>query len=300
MSTSGRRYDTVSLLTDLGVASDLVGALRAVVRDMAPHAAVVDLSHGIEPYDVRGGSLALARTIGYVPSGVVVAAVDAASDRPHVAIEVADGEGVLIGPDNGLLAPAVAMAGGAERAIRLDDPTRHLPSPGGVLAVRDIYVPVAAHLCNGIDLAELGTVVPVDELLPGVVPLPRDGGDGRVVAEVLWVNHLGDCQLNIGPDDVLAGDPVRGGTRHLEVSVGTPPDGTVRVAEWLTHVGSLGAGSVGAVLDPHGMVALVLSRRSAAEELGLGVGDQVTLRVVDGSQPVSSPVQAPVVRRSAG
>lgn len=300
MSPTGRRYDTVSLLTDLGVASDLVGALRAIVRDMSPHAAVVDLSHGIDPYDVRGGSLALARTIGYVPAGVVVAAVDAATDRPHVAIEVAGGEGVLIGPDNGLLAPAVAMAGGAERAVRLDDPTRHLPSPGGVLAVRDIYVPAAAHLCNGVDLTELGTMVAVEELLPGVVPLPREGGDGRVVAEVLWVNHLGDCQLNIGPDDVLPADPVRGLAPRLEITVGAPPDVMVRVAEWVTHVGSLGSGAVGAVLDPHGMVSLVLSRRSAAEELGLGVGDQVTVRVVDGAQPVASPVASPMVRRPAG
>jgi len=300
MSSTGRRYDTVSLLTDLGVASDLVGALRAVVRDMAPHATVVDLSHGIAPYDVRGGSLALARTIGYVPSGVVVAAVDAATDRPHVAIEVAGGEGVLVGPDNGLLAPAVAMAGGAERAVVLDDPTRHLPSPGGLLAVRDIYVPAAAHLCNGVDLAELGSEVAVEALLPGVVPLPREGSDGSVMAEVLWVNHLGDCQLNIGPDDILSADPVRGGSPRVEVSVGTPPDTTVRVAEWVAHVGSLAAGAVGVMLDPHGMVSLVLSRRSAADELGIGVGDQVTVRLVDGAQPVSSPVQAPVVRRTAG
>ena len=35
------------------------------------------------------------------------------TERRAVAVEVAGGEGVLIGPDNGLLAPAVAMAGGA-------------------------------------------------------------------------------------------------------------------------------------------------------------------------------------------
>jgi S-adenosylmethionine hydrolase len=166
--------------------------------------------------------------------------------------------------------------------------------------VRDIYVPVAAHLCNGVDLSELGSDVAVEALLPGVVPLPRDGGDGSVVAEVLWVNHLGDCQLNIGPDDILSADPVRGGSPRVEVSAGTPPDTTVRVAEWVAHVGSLAAGAVGVMLDPHGMVSLVLLRRSAADELGIGVGDQVTVRLVDGAQPVSSPVQAPVVRRTAG
>ncbi|MBI4935808.1 MAG: hypothetical protein HY828_18145, partial [Actinobacteria bacterium] len=40
---------------------------------------------------------------------------------------------------------------------------------------------------------------------------------------------------------------------------------------------TLGAGSVGLQVDPYGMLALALDRRSAAEELSLGVGDQVTL-----------------------
>ena len=81
----GRRFDTVSFLSDLGVGSDTVGVVRAIVRDLAPHAVVVDLTHAIAPYDVRGGSLSLARAIGYVPSGVVVASVDPAKiGRAHV------------------------------------------------------------------------------------------------------------------------------------------------------------------------------------------------------------------------
>ena len=50
-----------------------------------------------------------------------------------------------------------------------------------------------------------------------------------------------------------------------------------RVAERVTHSGELGAGSIGLVVDPFGMLALVLDRRSAAEELQLVVTDQVVL-----------------------
>ena len=83
----GRRYDTISFLSDLGVADEHVGVVKAIVRDMAPHAQVIDLTHGIPSCDVRAGSLALARAIGYVPAGVVMAIVDA-GDRRAVAIEV--------------------------------------------------------------------------------------------------------------------------------------------------------------------------------------------------------------------
>lgn len=267
----GRRYDTISFLSDLGVADEHVGVVRAIVRDLAPHAHVVDLTHAIAPFDVRAGSLALARAIGYVPSGVVLAVVDAA-DRRGVAVEVAGGEGVVLGPDNGLLASAIAMAGGAGRAVVLDHAEHQLASPGAVVPSRDVFAPVAAHLCNGVDLAELGTLVDADVLLPGVVPLPRDAGGGGVLAEVLWVDRLGNCQLNIGLDDVAPWGAAEG--VRLEVSAGE----ITRVAQRVASPAGLGAGSVGLLLDGYGLLALVLDRRAASDELQLAAGDQVTVR----------------------
>jgi len=276
-----RRFDTVSFLSDLGRIDETVGVVAAVIRDLAPHAGVVHLTHDVPAYDVRAGSLALARAIGHVPSGVVMAAVDAGPScgRPFVAIEVADAAGVLIGPDNGLLAPAVAMAGGAERAVLLDDPAYQLASPGAVSFVRDLLAPVAAHLCNGVDLAQLGTMVDADQLLPGVVPLPRpvEGGDQPgVVCEVLWVDRFGNAQLNIGPDDVQPWATTLGARLQVVTTDAT------RTAERVQHAGFLGAGSLGLVLDAHGMMALVLDRRSAAEELQVAAGDQVTLTALPG------------------
>ena len=283
----GRRYDTVSFLSDLGTADEHVGVVRAIVRDMAPHAQVVDLTHGIASYDVRAGSLALARAIGYVPAGVVMAVVDAGDRRP-VAIEVADGAGVVLGPDNGLLASAISMAGGSGRAVILDNLDFQLASPGATVASRDVFAPVAAHLCNGIDLAELGTLVDADELLPGVVPLPRDADGGGVHAEVLWIDHAGNCQLNVGLDDVNPWGVVEG--TRLEVAAGD----VVRVVQRVSRAGELGPGSVGFIVDGFGLLTLVLDRRSAAEELALATADQVTVRpLVEGaSGPV---VGVPVV-----
>ncbi len=288
----GRRFDTISFLSDLGMVDESVGLVRVIVRDLAPHAVVVDLTHQVPAYDVRAGSLALARAIGYVPSGVVLASVDAGPefDRGFVAIEVASGEGILIGPDNGLLAPAVAMAGGAERAIMLTNEDYHLASAGGPFATRDVLAPVAAHLCNGVDLSEFGDEVDTSLLLPGVVPLPRDADGGGVHADVLWVNQVGNCQLNVGADDLGAWGGPEGA--RLLVAAGE----ITRVAERVAHAGRLGTGSVGLVLDPFGMLSLVLDRRSAAEELQLAAGDQVLLTpLADGDR--GSGTTSPVTLR---
>jgi hypothetical protein len=278
------RFDTVSLLTDYGNADEFAGVVRAVIRDIAPHVTVIDLTHEIPPFDVRAGSLALARCITYVPSGVVMAVIDpgVATDRRAVAIEVAGGSGIVVGPDNGLLAPAVAMVGGAERAVELTNPDYRLPTPGRTFAGRDVFAPAAAHICNGVELSELGPEVDTSSLLPATVPLPRDVGEG-IVAEVLWVDRFGNCQLNVGPEDLPAA-----WTGDVQLRIGSatdPTGGVVRRAVRVESFAALGPGQPGLVLDSYGMLAVCLDRRSAAEELGLVAGDQVLLAALEDPQP---------------
>jgi S-adenosylmethionine hydrolase len=277
----GRRFDTISFLTDYGTDDEFVGVVKGIVRDLAPHVQVIDLTHAIPPYDVRAGSLALARSIPYVPSGIVLAVVDpgVGTARRAVAIEVAGGDGVILGPDNGLLAPAVALAGGAERAVVLDIDSLHLQSPGATFAGRDIFAPVAAQLCNGLDLHEVGTPVDPVTLLPGVIPLPREEGDG-LQCEVLWVDHFGNCQLNIGPDDIGGwGDRVR-------LRVPDPTGGTtIRSAAVVANFEQIGPGAIGLVVDSTGMLAVAVDRGSAAAQVPLHVGAEVTLLHDDSEGP---------------
>ncbi len=276
----GRRYDSLSFLSDLGLDDEGVGVVKAVLRDLAPHVSVVDLTHGIDARDVRGGSLALARSVQYLPAGVVLALVDPVGRRP-VAVEVAGGEGILLGPDNGLLAPAVAMAGGAERAVEISSEAILLPSPGASLPARDVFAPAAAHLCNGGELTELGPVIDVHSLLPGVVPICRHEG-AELATEVLWVDRFGNVQLNAGPDDV----------EHLGERVRVRFHDTVRTAVRVSSAAELRPGQLGLVLDGYGLLMLAFDRHAAAAELGLHPGDAVHLgEPDDGDRGTGTPVQ---------
>ncbi len=280
----GRRYDTISFLSDYGLVDEFVGVVKAVVRDLAPHVMVIDITHEIAPHDVRAGSLALVRAIQYLPAGVVLAVVDpgVGSERHAIAVEVAGGEAVLVGPDNGLLAPAAAMVGGAGRTVVLSESEYHLSTPGATFAGRDVFAPVAAHLCNGVDLAEFGEAVDPGTLLPQVVPVTRMEA-GELVAEVLWVDRFGNAQLNLGPEEVADwGERVRLGL----------PSGP-RTATVATNFASLGNG-IGLVVDSYGLLAVALDRRSAADELGLGAGDIVRLRPLeDANEPTVTAVAFP-------
>jgi hypothetical protein len=243
--------------------------VHSVIRSIAPEAAVVDVCHEVPPYDVRAGSLTLVRAVQYLAPGVVLAVVDpgVGTDRRAVAVEVAGGEAVFVGPDNGLMAPAVSMTGGAERAVELTAERYQLPAPGPTFAGRDIFAPAAAHLCRGVDLAELGPTVDPLSLRPGLVPLPRLEGDA-LATEVLWVDHFGNVQLNVGPDDIDAmGDrvAVRWGEQ-------------MRVAARAQAFDDIGPGQLGLIVDSYGLMELALDRSSAGDELRLRAGDQVLLQ----------------------
>lgn len=262
--------------------------VKAVIRAIAPEATVIDVTHEIPVHDVRAGSLTLARSIQYLLPGVVLAVVDpgVGGARRAIAVEVggepiagngADGAGddplpasVLVGPDNGLLAPAAAVAGGARRAVSLDNPDYHLDAPGPTFAGRDVFGPVAAHLCRGVDLLELGEQVDPLSLVPGIVPLSRQEGDA-IEAEVLWVDRFGNVQLNVDPDDVRPmGDTIVVKARDL-----------TRTAAAVTSYSELKPGQIGVLVDSYGLLAIALDRRSAAEELRLAPGDQVSLAAAE-------------------
>ena len=264
-------HDHVSLLTDYGLADEFVGVVKGVILDMAPHVRITDITHGIPAFDVRAGSLALARAIQYVPAGIVVAVVDpgVGSARRAIAVEVAEGRGIVLGPDNGLLAPAVAMTGGASRAFELTNTELHLETPGATFAGRDVFAPVAAFLCNGGALGEVGTEIDPAAVLPGLVPVPSeethpDHGSG-MRCEVTWVDVYGNCQLNVGPDDVAA----MGGVLRLVIGE------EVRSARVVDHFAAVDSGALGAVVDSYGMLALSMDRESAARALRLAAGDSV-------------------------
>src|SRR4051794_19039091 len=241
------RYDTVSFLSDYGLVAEFVGVVGSVTRRGAPAAAVIDITHQVPRHDVRAGGLALVRAVQYLAPGVVLAVVDpgVGTDRRAVAVEGGDGEAGFVGPDNGLLASAVSMVGGATRAVELTNPDYQLPAPGPTFAGRDVFAPAAAHLCNGVALTELGAEVDPFSLRPGLLPVPRVEGD-RLLTEVLWVDHFGNAQLNIGPDEL----------EDLDERITLRFHDQVRGAHRRVAYADIKAGEVGLVVDSYGLVSL--------------------------------------------
>ncbi|HEX9504694.1 MAG TPA: SAM-dependent chlorinase/fluorinase, partial [Acidimicrobiia bacterium] len=269
----------IAFASDYGLADEFVGVCKAVMLGLAPDVRILDLSHDIPAHDVRAGSLLLVRAVQYLPDEtILVAVVDpgVGTARRLVAVEVAGG--MLLGPDNGLLAPAVAMAGGARTVVSLDEPEYRLPAPGPTFAGRDILAAAAGHLAAGVPLSDLGTPLDPGTLVPGLVSLPEVRPDGSIAGEVWWVDRFGNCQLNIDPTE-LGREGAYPGAR-LEVHLA----GDIRAARVVHTYSDAKPSELVLMVDSYGLLALALDRESAAAALGLRAGSSVTL-VPEGAGP---------------
>jgi S-adenosylmethionine hydrolase len=284
------RFSTLSFLSDFGLVDEFVGVVHSVIASIAAEVTVIDITHGIKRHDVRAGGLALARSASYLCPGVVVAVVDpgVGSTRRPIVVEVGDGESFLVGPDNGLLAPAVALVGGATRAVELTNRAFHLEGSGGTFDGRDVFGPVGAHLCNGVALEDLGELIEVATLMPGTVPVPEIGPD-QTIASVLWIDTFGNVQLNLGPDDLSGAGPwnLLVGERQWTLALATSFD-------------AVPSGQLGFIVDSQGLVAVSAARADASAELEVHEGSEVSLCIAEKSTPVQVGLADPKVRTQEG
>ena len=262
----------VSFLSDYGRTDEFVGVCHGVMLDFAPHLQIVDVTHDVPPFDVRAGALTLVRSVQYLPEGVVLAVVDPGVGTDRRCIAVAVEHGWLVGPDNGLLAPSVAMLGGARTVVALTNPDYQLAAPGATFAGRDVMAPAAAHLANGVAIEELGDLVDPASLVPGLLPLPSEEGD-TFLGEVLWIDRFGNCQTNIDPDLLTARGVQRGDA--IEVRFGNE----TRRARWVDAFAQAKPSEVIALVDSYGLLTIALDQRSAAQELKLRTGTAVTVAI---------------------
>jgi S-adenosylmethionine hydrolase len=262
----------IAFASDYGHADEFVGVCKAVMLGIAPDVSIVDLAHDIPPHDIRAGALLLVRAVQYLPDeSIILAVVDpgVGSDRRLLGVQVEGG--VFLGPDNGLLAPAVAMVGGPIRVVELQNPDYRLPAPGPTFAGRDVLAPAAGYLAAGTDLAELGPEADPAGLVPGIVGLPDTQTGGVIAGEVWWVDRFGNCQLNVDPEALEAAGTRPGG--RVEVRLAHE----VRAARWVHTYSDAKPSELVVLVDSYGLLSLALDRESAAAALGLRAGSAVTL-----------------------
>ncbi len=194
-------FDSITFMTDYGLEDGFVAACHGVAARIAPAVRVIDITHLVQPGDMRRGAAVLAQTVPYLPPSVHVAVVDPGVGTARRGIAVQAGDCILVGPDNGLLSWTIAALGGATGAVQLTNGDLWLHPVSPTFHGRDIFMPVAAHLATGRDLADAGEQIDLADLVTLPAPTSRVR-DGEAEGEVMSVDRFGNVQLSIEASDV--------------------------------------------------------------------------------------------------
>lgn len=181
-------FDYVSFTTDYGLSDGFVASCHGVIARTAPTVRIIDVTHMIAPGDVTRAAAVLAQTVPHLPPSVHLAVVDPGVGTARRAVVLHTPNGVLVGPDNGLLPWAASALGGVDAAFELSTPDDASRTFHG----RDIFAPAAARLA-------LGGEPEGSEIDPGGLIRLQDPvvalGEGWLEAEVLTIDRFGNVQL---------------------------------------------------------------------------------------------------------
>jgi S-adenosylmethionine hydrolase len=242
----------VTLLTDFGTADGYAAEMKGVILTRAPAATVVDVTHDIPPQDVECGRLALARYWRRFPTRTVhLAVVDPGVGSQRAALAVESDGRFLVGPDNGVLSPALLVTGA--RAVTL-------PVPAGASATfhgRDVFAPAAAELALGATLDALGS--PALDFVIRRTPEPRRRVDGSIEGQVITIDRFGNAITNL----------LSLRAHRIEVNG--------KVLPLRRSYGEVSPGEPIALVGSTGLIEIAVRDGSAAATLGLERGSVVVL-----------------------
>lgn len=256
----------ISLMSDFGIKDGNVGVMKGVIWGISPDAHISDLSHMIQPQNIREAALILARSAPYFPEKTIhLVIVDPGVGTARRPMAARIGTQYYVGPDNGtltLLLEKAGQAGWETEFIHLNDPKYWLPEVSFVFHGRDIFSPVAAHLSIGVPLKSLGT--PFDD--PVRLELPRvEKTPGGWRGEIIHIDHFGNVASNILVEHLA--DALK---EKAKVSVRV---GNAEITGLVNTFGEGAAGELVALIGSTGNLIASVVNASASERLNVKVGD---------------------------
>jgi S-adenosylmethionine hydrolase len=266
MDSSPRANGIVTVTTDFGSRDAFGGVMSGVILGIHPDATIVTLTHGVPPQHIRHGALVLANAWHAFPPGTVhLAVVDPGVGTARQPLAATAGGCYFVGPDNGLLALALADAGDPA-IVRIN--ASIAPQCSTTFHGRDIFAPAAAHLSGGGALAELGPVVTEIVQLP--LPAPVATAES-VRGVVMAIDGFGNLATNISAHCLAA----FADGRPLLIRVGG------REIVGVSAAYGDGAGELVAVVNSADMLEVAVAGGSAAALLGIGEDAPVTVLPVN-------------------
>jgi S-adenosyl-L-methionine hydrolase (adenosine-forming) len=256
----------LTLTTDFGLDDHYVGTMKGVILGICPEARIVDISHGVQPFDIAEGAYLIAQTWRYFPQGTVhVVVVDpgVGTERRPILVEV--GGQYFVGPDNGVLSMVYLREPGTVREISNETLYRHPVSR--TFHGRDIFAPVAAHVAAGVSAAGVGEEI--EDYLKPDFARPQRTGAQTWSGRILKIDRFGNIVTNFHVDDIGDLAPWKFSLRLGNVTVGV----------LARNYAERAPGELFLILGSSGYYEVSMAKESAAAEIGCEAGAAIELEM---------------------
>ena len=261
-----KRSGIITLLTDFGLQDVYVSVMKGVILNIAPKAALIDLSHTVSHHNIRQGAFLLSQAALYFPLGTIhLAVVDPGVGTSRRRIAIKGKRCLYVGPDNGLLLPA-AKAEGIEKVVELKDEQFFLPSSSTTFEGRDIFAPVAANLVNGMSLDAFGPEI--HDAVDARFMEPTVIGE-RIIGQVLHIDWFGTLITNISRTVLENLSIIEG--RFLELSL----DDLRQTLPYCRAYGDTAVNTPLVIMGSSGFLEISVNQGSAAALFNVAVGSKV-------------------------
>jgi S-adenosylmethionine hydrolase len=256
----------ITLTTDYGTNDHLVGVLKGVILRINPEVTIIDITHGITPYDLLDGALAIAAAYEYFPPRTIhVVIVDPGVGTSRRPLLVSGQNQYFIAPDNGVLSSVYEKEPNV--AVRHLTSEHYFNQPvSKTFHGRDVFAPVAGWLSKHWQPASMGEQI--EDYKKLALPKPKEA-DGVLKGVVLKVDGFGNLITNFRPEDLPAASMENG---KIQLQVGTHP-----VARMVHTFASGDAGEPVAYVGSSGYVEIAVNKGNASKALGTGRGTPVLL-----------------------
>ena len=256
----------ITLTTDYGTDDHLVGVLKGVILKINPDAQIVDITHGVAPFDLLDGAMAIANAYSYFPPRTIhVVVVDPSVGTDRRPLLVSGQNQYFIAPDNGVLSGVYDK--------EQNFVVRHLTAEHYFLQPvsrtfhgRDIFAAVAGWLSKNWQPASMGEEI--TDFKRFALPRPKEA-DGLVKGVVLKVDSFGNLITNFRSEDLPEGALEKG---EIKLQVGSHT-----VSKLVPTFANGNAGEAIAYVGSSGLVEIGVNKGNASKTLGLGRGTPVLL-----------------------
>jgi len=182
----------ITLTTDFGLKDHFVGVLKGSIYTELPEATIVDISHGISPFNIQECAYILQNSYHNFPKGTIhIVGVDseATPENKHIAVLV-DGH-YFVSANTGVIG-LITSEMKPEKVVEL-----HLPQRiQGSFPVMSVFIRVACHIARGGTLEVVGK--PFTDLKDLREFSPRVADDGtKITGSVVYIDNYGNVVTNI-------------------------------------------------------------------------------------------------------